>query len=124
VQLELPSIAGGEEVLAQPRKQKSSRRAATEKGGQKDTAVADGGFEEAPIAHTRRFEGPLEGLLEARFERFLAAPVAIDSKLACARNRNLHLIALFELERLYYSLRQADLGAARSVVRGWERVQR
>ena len=42
------------------------------------------------------------------FERPLAASVAIDYKLACTRNRNLDLIALFELERLYYGLRQAD----------------
>jgi hypothetical protein len=40
------------------------------------------------------------------FERPLTAPVAIDCKLACARNRNLDLVALFELERLYYSLRR------------------
>jgi hypothetical protein len=42
------------------------------------------------------------------FERPLAAPIAFDCKLACARNRNLDLIALFELERLYDSLWKAD----------------
>jgi hypothetical protein len=39
------------------------------------------------------------------FERSLAASVAIDYKIARTRNRNLDLIALFELERLYYGLR-------------------
>jgi hypothetical protein len=38
------------------------------------------------------------------FERSIAASVAIDCKLARTRNRNLDLIALFELERLNYGL--------------------
>jgi hypothetical protein len=38
------------------------------------------------------------------FERPFAASVAIDQKLARARNRNLYLIALFQTERLYYGL--------------------
>jgi hypothetical protein len=39
------------------------------------------------------------------FERSLAAPVAIDCKFPRTRNRNLDLIALFELERFNYGLR-------------------
>src|SRR5262249_29727396 len=42
------------------------------------------------------------------FERPLAASVAIDHKIARTRNRNLDLIALFQLKRLDYGLRQAD----------------
>jgi len=38
------------------------------------------------------------------FERRFAASVAIDYKLARTRNRNFDLIALFELECLYYGL--------------------
>jgi hypothetical protein len=74
-------------------------------------------FENACVARSARF-GTLTIELPASrkfpiavpedFERPLASPIAIDCKLACARNRNLDLIALFELERLYYSLRQAD----------------
>ena len=74
MQLELPGVYGGKEILAQPRVEQGKRAdGENEEEDEEDGAVGDGQLQQAEIEGAQLFKSPLES--ELRANQRVAAPL-------------------------------------------------